>query len=93
MWLSKNHLNHKLNGGQTQFWFHILLKNHTENVKNWCFAANILFDKMCDNEGSIKGALVEVINALMSALPNERKLAEQQLDALQVTEGNSFISN
>ena len=42
---------------------------------------------MCDNEGSIKGALVEVINALMSALPNERKLAEQQLDALQVTEG------
>ena len=62
-------------------------------MKNWCFAANILFDKMCDNEGSIKGALVEVINALMSALPNERKLAEQQLDALQVTEGNSFISN
>ena len=46
---------------------------------------------MCDNEGSIKGALVEVINALMSALPNERKLAEQQLDALQVTEGNFQI--
>ena len=44
---------------------------------------------MCDAEGSIKGALVEVINALMSAMPNERKLAEQQLDALQVTEGKS----
>ena len=61
-------------------------------MKNWCFAANILFDKMCDNEGSIKGALVEVINALMSPLPNERKLAEQQLDALQVTEGNFLLN-
>ena len=47
---------------------------------------------MCDNEGSIKGALVEVINALMSPLPNERKLAEQQLDALQVTEGNFLLN-
>ena len=35
----------------------------------------------------IKSTLCEVINALMSANPNERKLAEQQLDALQVTEG------
>lgn len=47
---------------------------------------------MCE-EGSIKGALVEVINALMSAMPNERKLAEQQLEALQVTEGNFSSSS
>jgi hypothetical protein len=41
---------------------------------------------MCENDGSIKIALCEVVTALMSPDPNERKLAEHQLDALQVTE-------
>ena len=44
-------------------------------------------DKMCENDGSIKIALCEVVTALMSPDPNERKLAEHQIDALQVTEG------
>ena len=42
---------------------------------------------MSEQEGSIKVALCEVVTALMSADLNERKLAEQQLEALQVTEG------
>ena len=41
---------------------------------------------MSEAEGSIKSALVDVINASMSVNPEERKLAEQQLEALQVTE-------
>lgn len=45
---------------------------------------------MSDQEGSIKFALAEVINALMSGIPDERKLAEQQLEALQVTEGTKL---
>ena len=45
---------------------------------------------MGEQEGTIKGALCEVITALMSPNPDERKLAEQQLEALQVTEGKKF---
>ena len=45
---------------------------------------------MSEQEGSIKVALCEVVTALMSADPGERKLAEQQLEALQVTEGNKL---
>jgi len=41
---------------------------------------------MCENDGSIKIALCEVVTALMSPDPNERILAEHQIDALQVTE-------
>jgi hypothetical protein len=52
---------------------------------------------MADHDGNgvaMRTTLAEVINALMSGNPNERKLAEQQLDALQVTEGKRkyFIS-
>ena len=51
----------------------------------WIFHSDS--DKMCENDGSIKIALCEVVTALMSPDPNERKLAEHQIDALQVTEG------
>ncbi len=42
-----------------------------------------------DHEGSaaLRATLHEVVTALMSMDLNERKLAEQQLEALQVTEG------
>ena len=46
---------------------------------------------MCENDGSIKIALCEVVTALMSPDPNERKLAEHQIDALQVTEGKYLL--
>ena len=42
---------------------------------------------MAEQEGSVKSAMIEVMTALMSGNPDDRKLAEQQLDALQVTEG------
>ena len=42
---------------------------------------------MADQEGSIKVTLCEVITALMSQNPNERKIAEQQLEALQMIDG------
>ena len=47
---------------------------------------------MCENDGSIKIALCEVVTALMSPDPNERKLAEHQIDALQVTEGKQNLN-
>jgi len=39
---------------------------------------------MGDNEGSIKATLSEVITSLMSGNPQERRIAEQQLEALQM---------
>ena len=44
---------------------------------------------MGENEGSIKATLSEVITALMSGNPQERRVAEQQLDALQMIDGKS----
>ena len=46
---------------------------------------------MADQEGSIKVTLCEVITALMSQNPNERKIAEQQLEALQMIDGKKII--
>ena len=45
---------------------------------------------MADQEGSIKVTLAEVITALMSQNPNERKIAEQQLEALQMIDGKKI---
>ena len=45
---------------------------------------------MADQEGSIKVTLCEVITALMSQNPNERKIAEQQLEALQMIDGKKI---
>ena len=63
------------------------VKSRQKNPGNLFLSSFLIFQVMCEQEGSIKVALCEVVTALMSADLNERKLAEQQLEALQVTEG------
>ena len=46
---------------------------------------------MGDNEGSIKATLSEVITSLMSGNPQERRIAEQQLEALQMIDGEKHL--
>ena len=46
---------------------------------------------MGDNEGSIKATLSEVITSLMSGNPQERRIAEQQLEALQMIDGEKHF--
>ena len=48
---------------------------------------------MGDNEGSIKATLSEVITSLMSGNPQERRIAEQQLEALQMIDGEKHFLN
>ena len=65
------------------------MKSRQKNPGNLFLSSFLIFQVMCEQEGSIKVALCEVVTALMSADLNERKLAEQQLEALQVTEGKT----
>ena len=44
---------------------------------------------MGDNE--IKATLSEVITSLMSGNPQDRRVAEQQLEALQMIDGKKYI--
>ena len=46
-----------------------------------------------ESSAALRSTLNEVIQALMSINPSERKLAEQQLEALQVTDGKLRTSN
>ena len=65
------------------------MKSRQKNPGNLFLSSFLILQVMCEQEGSIKVALCEVVTALMSADLNERKLAEQQLEALQVTEGKT----